>query len=67
MFNCDRCGSSFSPIRAAILEYCPRCQARDGVAVRLISSLFKEAAGEDEEPGLVSERGGRPNDKGRAD
>lgn len=62
MFNCDRCGSSFSPIRAAILKYCPRCQARDGVAVRLISSLFEEAPREDKEHGLESDRG-RPNDK----
>ena len=62
MLNCERCGSSFSPIRAAILEYCPRCRARDGVAVPLIFSLFKEPPREDKDPGLVRERGGREDE-----
>jgi predicted nucleic acid-binding Zn-ribbon protein len=66
MFNCERCGSSFSPIRAAILEYCPRCRARDGVAVPLIFSLFEEPPRKDKEPGLAPERGSH-DDKGRGD
>ena len=37
MFRCKRCGSSFSPIRAAVLEYCPRCRARHGTLVPLIT------------------------------
>jgi hypothetical protein len=40
MFNCERCGSSFSPLRAATLGSCPRCQGRDGVAVPLSFKLF---------------------------
>jgi hypothetical protein len=40
MFNCERCGSSFSPLRAASLGFCPRCQGRDGVAAPLSFKLF---------------------------
>jgi hypothetical protein len=49
MFTCERCGCSFSPIRAAVLEYCPRCRARDGVAVPLIFSLFKDPPAKDKD------------------
>jgi hypothetical protein len=45
MFNCERCGSSFSPLRAATLGYCPRCRARDGVASPLNFKLFKAPPG----------------------
>ncbi len=41
MVHCERCGTSFSPIRAATIEYCPRCLLSDDVAVPLIVSLFK--------------------------
>jgi hypothetical protein len=41
MVHCERCGSSFSPIRAATIEYCPRCLLSDDLAVPLIVSLFE--------------------------
>jgi hypothetical protein len=41
MFNCERCGSSFSPMRAATLGSCPRCQAREGIASPLSFKLFE--------------------------
>lgn len=40
MFNCERCGSSYNPMRAATLVACPRCQGRDGVVAPLSFSLF---------------------------
>jgi hypothetical protein len=35
MFRCERCGSSFSPIRVSSRQNCPRCRARDGVSIPL--------------------------------
>jgi hypothetical protein len=35
MFRCERCGSSFSPIRVSHAEICPRCRVRDGLSVPL--------------------------------
>jgi hypothetical protein len=43
MFDCERCGSSFNPRRAATLASCPRCQARDGVVAPLSFRLFAAA------------------------
>jgi uncharacterized OB-fold protein len=40
MFNCKRCGSSFSPERAASIGNCPRCRARDGVSAPLYFKVF---------------------------
>jgi uncharacterized OB-fold protein len=48
MFNCERCGSSFNPLRAAALGYCPRCQGRDGVAAPLSFKLFAAATATNE-------------------
>jgi hypothetical protein len=39
MYTCERCGSGFSPIRIGVATDCPRCRARDGVAVPLIFTL----------------------------
>jgi hypothetical protein len=47
MFHCERCGSSFNPLRAAALGFCPRCQGRDGVAAPLNFKLFAAGAAED--------------------
>jgi hypothetical protein len=45
MFNCERCGSSFSPLRVATPGNCPRCQGRDGVVAPLSLKLFTKAPG----------------------
>jgi predicted nucleic acid-binding Zn-ribbon protein len=42
MFNCERCGAGYSPIRAAILEFCPRCWGRDQVHVPLVVKVFRD-------------------------
>lgn len=42
MVKCERCGTSFGPIQAAVLEFCPRCKARDNVNVALIVARVKE-------------------------
>ncbi len=39
MFRCERCGSSFSPIRVSSRQNCPRCRARDGVSVPLVLEM----------------------------
>jgi hypothetical protein len=44
MFNCERCGAGYSPIRAAILEFCPRCWARDQVRVPLVVKVVRGSA-----------------------
>jgi uncharacterized OB-fold protein len=52
MLRCERCGSSYSPLRAVGVENCPRCQARDRTTVPLTFKVFqlpqsaKEPAGE---------------------
>jgi predicted nucleic acid-binding Zn-ribbon protein len=43
MIRCERCGTGFSPIQAAVLAFCPRCRARDQVKVPLLARLVKEA------------------------
>ena len=42
MVKCERCGREFSPIRAAVVEYCPHCRARDEVTVPLIVRRVKD-------------------------
>jgi hypothetical protein len=42
MVRCERCGMGFGPIQAAVLEFCPRCKARDHLSVRLIVAQVKE-------------------------
>lgn len=42
MFDCQRCGTSFSPMRIASPEACPRCLAREGVRTPLTYSLFAD-------------------------
>jgi protein-arginine kinase activator protein McsA len=42
MVKCERCGMGFGPIQAAVLEFCPRCKARDHVDVRLIVGRVRE-------------------------
>lgn len=42
MFRCDRCGAGFGPIQAAVLEFCPRCRARDQVLVALVTRIVKD-------------------------
>jgi hypothetical protein len=56
MFNCERCGSSYSGKRGIGLENCPRCQLRDKVAVPLKFKLFGSQPGVegDCEPGGAS-------------
>lgn len=57
MFNCERCGASFSPIRAAMLELCPRCWARHRARVPLVV----EAARDPTQPETIR-AGGGPED-----
>jgi uncharacterized OB-fold protein len=42
MVKCERCGTSFGPIQAAVLEFCPRCKAREHINVRLIVARVAE-------------------------
>jgi hypothetical protein len=51
MYDCERCGASFSPVRVASPEACPRCLARDGVRAPLVYSLFAELKDRRETPG----------------
>jgi len=39
MYRCERCGSSFSPIRVSSRQTCPRCRARDRVSVPLVLEM----------------------------
>ena len=55
MLICERCGSRFSPIQAAVLQDCPTCRSRDGVLVPLIFSLVKGPHPEDDHPGSQPE------------
>jgi len=41
MVKCERCGTGFSPIQAAVLEFCPRCKARSQISVPLIAARVK--------------------------
>ena len=45
MFKCERCGTGFGPIQAAVIEFCPRCRARDHVDVALIDKRVKDRPG----------------------
>lgn len=40
MFICERCGSSFNSKSASTWEFCPSCQAREGVAAPLAFRPF---------------------------
>ncbi len=44
MYYCERCGSSFSPIRISSPDTCPRCLAREGIRAALTYTLFSEPA-----------------------
>jgi hypothetical protein len=46
MFRCERCGSSFSPIRVPHTEACPRCRARDRVWAPLSFAPFSAITSE---------------------
>jgi uncharacterized OB-fold protein len=43
MVRCERCGTAFGPIQAAILEFCPRCKARDQVNAPLVVARVNES------------------------
>jgi len=43
MFTCQRCGTSFGSVQAAVLEFCPRCRSRDQVSVPLIVRRVKDS------------------------
>jgi hypothetical protein len=62
MFNCERCGSSYSGKRGIGLENCPRCQLRDKVAAPLKFRLFESqpAAAGDGGPDSASPASHRP-------
>ncbi len=51
MVKCERCGTAFGPIQAAVLECCPRCKARDDVDVPLIVARVAEKSPRTEETG----------------
>jgi predicted nucleic acid-binding Zn-ribbon protein len=70
MFRCERCGSSYSAAHAVALENCPRCEAREQVASRLVFKPFQLADGA--EPKLrsvpltvASEQAAQPPGDGR--
>ena len=44
MFFCERCGTRFNAAAASSASNCPRCRARDGVAVPLSFRLFETDA-----------------------
>lgn len=41
MFQCERCGSSYSATHAVAIENCPRCLARDQVTSQLAFKPFE--------------------------
>lgn len=41
MFRCERCGSSYNPLHAAVTENCPRCLIRDRVNSPLTFKMFR--------------------------
>lgn len=41
MLRCERCESSYSPLRSIGIENCPRCQAKDNKAVPLTFKAFE--------------------------
>ena len=50
MVNCERCGTGYGPIQAAVLEFCPRCKARDQADVALIVARVPEGAAAGSDP-----------------
>ena len=54
MVKCERCGTGFGPIQAAVLEFCPRCKARDQVDVPLIVVRVKGESKEEPLQGYPS-------------
>lgn len=56
MVKCERCGTGYGPIQAAVLEFCPRCKARDRVNVGLIVARVREGS---------AQAGGRVSDAGQ--
>lgn len=44
MVNCERCGTGYGPIQAAVLEFCPRCKARDQINVSLVVARVKDGS-----------------------
>lgn len=52
MFRCERCGSSYNPLRSAGIENCPRCLMRDRIESPLAFKAF-------ELPASIAERAGR--------
>jgi phage FluMu protein Com len=48
MVKCERCRTGFGPIQAAVLEFCPRCKARDDVYVPLIVARVTEESPQQE-------------------
>jgi hypothetical protein len=62
MYRCERCGSSFSPIRVSHSANCPRCRARDGVSTPLTFAPF--SAGPPEADDATRHAGQATRDKG---
>jgi predicted nucleic acid-binding Zn-ribbon protein len=60
MFQCERCGSRYSPVHAAATENCPRCQVRDRVSNPLTMARL-EPTGRQEAEALPEELGSRPD------
>ncbi len=48
MVRCERCGTRFGPIQAAVLEFCPRCKARDDVNAPLIVARVNQESPREE-------------------
>lgn len=70
MYDCARCGASFSPLRISSPETCPRCLAREGVRAPLSYSLFGEVGKSQSvhprvNPAFLAEAGA-PQDDARA-
>jgi hypothetical protein len=40
MYQCNRCGAIFSPLRVSRPESCPRCRARDGIDAPMAFAPF---------------------------
>jgi predicted nucleic acid-binding Zn-ribbon protein len=66
MFNCERCGSSYSGKRGITLENCPRCRLRDKVAVPLKYKLFESQPGIDAVAGRASPSRDQPAEENGA-
>jgi uncharacterized OB-fold protein len=51
MVKCERCGMGFGPIQAAVLEFCPRCKAREQLNVHLIVARVGKESPPAKKPG----------------